>query len=224
MSLGRRKKNSTLLTGSMTVRSFGSRAPPVARLGQDLGRRLAERALVGHRDPQHAVHSFAYTSSRVRPREIISTCVQYRSWLISLGQRVIALVFGGQPHLAGLLEDLLAQSVHAAVERRDRAAACGRVRARSLSSANSASKVFTARDCSTSCVDSVTAVLRARAGRVRCWPWVCAWRGSRRACPPATRPWSPSPTSTRTRRTGPRTARRSRRPGRGARAGRGTSR
>ena len=33
-------------------------AAPVARLRQDLGSRLAQRALVGYRNAQHAVHSF----------------------------------------------------------------------------------------------------------------------------------------------------------------------
>ena len=33
-------------------------AAPVAGLREDLGGRLAQRALVGYRDPQHAVHSF----------------------------------------------------------------------------------------------------------------------------------------------------------------------
>src|SRR5262249_22918653 len=39
------------------------------------------------------------------------------------GQLIIVLMFGGQPHLAGLLEDLLAQRVYAAVQGRDGAAA-----------------------------------------------------------------------------------------------------
>src|ERR1700754_3415825 len=40
-----------------------------------------------------------------------------------LGQRVVGLVLGGQPHLAGLLEQLLALRVHPRVESRDRARA-----------------------------------------------------------------------------------------------------
>src|SRR5581483_7341479 len=60
---------------------FGIAAAPVAGLGENLGGGFAQCALVGYRDSQH--HSFRYTSSRERPRAIISTCVQYSSWLIS---------------------------------------------------------------------------------------------------------------------------------------------
>ena len=58
-------------------------------------------------------------------RAIISTCVQYKQLADLLGQLVVTLVVGGQPHLAGLFEDLLAQSVYAAVERGDSAAVGG---------------------------------------------------------------------------------------------------
>ena len=63
---------------------LGIGAATVSGLGQDVGGRLTQCALVRNGDAQEAVgrcagHSLPYTSSRVRPRLIIRTCVQYRS-------------------------------------------------------------------------------------------------------------------------------------------------
>ena len=72
------------------------------------------------------------------------TCSAVQQLRDLLGERVVGLVLGGQPDLAGLLEDLLALGVHARRRARRRCPnPAGRVAAFSVSSANSSSNVFT---------------------------------------------------------------------------------
>src|SRR5690349_9877027 len=123
MSLGRKKKNSTLLAGSTTVRSLGSvrrRYPASDRISDadSLSAPLLGTATRSMSQlPVHVVEREA-----ARKHEHLGPVEELADLL---GQRLVALVFGGQPHLAGFLEDLLADAVHPAVQRGDGAAACG---------------------------------------------------------------------------------------------------
>src|SRR6516164_6548830 len=88
-------------------------------------------------------------SSRDRPRAIISTCIQYSNWLISsanvsLGSCSAANHTSPASSRIFLPSPCIPPSSAATV-----ALPAGRVRARSPSSANSSSKVFTASDCFT---------------------------------------------------------------------------
>src|SRR5246127_4368412 len=127
---------------------LGIGAAPVAGLREDLGGGLTQRPFVGNRDSQHA-HNFRYTSSRDSPRAIISTWVQYSNWLISSARASLGS-FSAASHTSPassrifLPNPCIPPSIAATV-----ALPAGRRRARSPSSANKSSKVFTASDCFT---------------------------------------------------------------------------
>src|SRR3954454_14884414 len=164
--LGSQKEEFDIVDGIDDGQVLGISSPPVASFRQDLGGRLGQRALVGYGDPQHAVHSLAYTSSRVRPREIISTCAQYSNWLISPAS-------SSSPSCSAANHTSPASSrifLPSPCTPPSRAATvplpAGLVRARSLSSANSASKVFTGRDCVTAPRAKSRQFRRGRCGQV----------------------------------------------------------
>src|SRR5215207_911292 len=88
-------------------------------------------------------------SSRVRPREIISTCVQYSNWLISSASASSPSCSAASHTSPASSRIFLPSPCTPPSSAATVPLPAGRVRARSLSSANRASKVFTARDCST---------------------------------------------------------------------------
>src|SRR6478609_3229578 len=132
MSLGRRKKNSTSLAGSMTVRSrdscrcrypasismavagsdrvplFGTATRSMALLRDrfedgEFWRRVGLQMSVDLLQPDPATDH-----DHLDPVQQLGNLK---------GQRVVALVFCGQPHLAGLLDQFLALCVHTGVQR-----------------------------------------------------------------------------------------------------------
>src|SRR5690349_20207388 len=217
MSLGRKKKNSTLLAGSTTVRSLGSvrrRYPASDRISDADSLRAPLLGTATRSMSQLPVHVVERQTARehqhLGPVEELADL---------LGQRLVAFVFGGQPHLAGFLEDLLADTVHPAVQRGDGAAACGpRTGPLTELGEQGVEGLHVGRFCHVRRQEPRSAGPAAPSPRS---PQSCPAAGSRRACPPATRPWSPSPSARRTDPTAPRTGRRSRRQGRGAPAGLG---
>src|SRR4029078_937500 len=86
---------------------------------------------------------------RDRPREIISTCVQYSSWLISSASASSPSCSAASHTSPASSRIFFSRTCTPPSSAATVPLPAGRVRAFSLSSANSASKVFTGRDCST---------------------------------------------------------------------------
>src|SRR5574340_1056876 len=139
MSLGRRKKNSTSLTGSRTVRSRES-----------VRRRYPASARITAADSDSAPLFGTATRSMVGV-PFVGVGLEPASWRLQmpvdvlelqspshhqhlhpvqqlgdlLGERLVALVFGGEPHLPGLLQHLLALGMDAGVQCGDGAGTVG---------------------------------------------------------------------------------------------------
>src|SRR5918998_444110 len=134
MSRGRRKKNSTSLAASMTVRSLASwrcRYPASASISEAGSARVpllgtATRSIW----PSPFVMSpFIGTSQVAVDVAGIDPAAEHEhlNAVEQLGdllrQPLIGFVFGGDPHLAGFLEHLLALGVYPVVQRRHRTGA-----------------------------------------------------------------------------------------------------
>src|SRR5918998_196525 len=132
MSRGRRKKNSTSLAASMTVRSLGSwrcRYPASASISEagSASVPLLGTATRSIWPSPSGVSPFIGTSQVAVDVAGADPAAQHEhlNAVEQLGdllrQPLIGLVFGGDPHLASLLEQFLALGVHSVVQRRHRA-------------------------------------------------------------------------------------------------------